>query len=56
MAGRQWPAYSGISPTPHQLQRKKIVKVGPPLTTFSGSAHEGAITKTFRLVWDFLAC
>ena len=24
-------------PTPHQL--KKPVKVGPPLTTFSGSAH-----------------
>ena len=25
-------------PTPHQL-KKNVVKVGPPLTKFSGSAH-----------------
>ena len=25
-------------PTPHQL-KKTVVKVGPPLTKFSGSAH-----------------
>ena len=32
------------TPTPYQLKTKQnVVKVGPPLTKFSGSAHEGSI-------------
>ena len=38
LAGRWWPAYSGIClDFPSTL--KKIVKVGPPLTKVLGSAH-----------------
>ena len=43
LAGRWWPAYSGISPTPHQI-KKKSVKVGPSLTKFSGSPHALRLT------------
>ena len=38
-------------PTPHQLKKEKknVVKVGPPLTKFSGSAH--AVKCRSAAVW-----
>ena len=50
-AGRRLPAYSGIwiLPTsPLSTKQKKIVKVGPPLTKFSGSAPDFDIKFTFE--------
>ena len=40
LVDRRWPANSGIwiIPPPIKL-KKKVVKVGPPLTKLSGSAH-----------------
>ena len=39
LTGRCWPAYSGIWIFPPLINLKNPVKVGPPLTKFSGSAH-----------------
>ena len=43
------------SPTPHQLKKKRkkknIVKVGPPLTTFSGSAHDASYNNNMFIIF-----
>ena len=39
LAGRRWPAYSGIWIHPPLIKLKNAVKVGPHLTKLSGSAH-----------------
>ena len=50
----RWPANSGIWIFPllinehqQQQQKKNVVKVGPPLTKLSGSAHEIVSCKGF---------
>ena len=52
LAGRRWPAYSGIwiRLPPHQLSprqktKKHVLRVGPPLTKLFGSAHADTWTK-----------
>ena len=40
LSGRLWPAYSGIWLLSPLINLKKGVKVGPPLTKLSGSAHD----------------
>ena len=41
LAGRCWTAYCGISILSRLINLKKnVVKFGPPLTNFSGSAYE----------------
>ena len=39
LAGRWWPAYSGILILPPLINLKEVVKVGPPPIERSGSAH-----------------
>ena len=39
LAGRLWPAFSGIWIIPTLIKLKKVFKIGPPLTKISGSAH-----------------
>ena len=41
LAGRWWPAYSGIWISPPLINGRtlNVVKLGPPLTNFHGSAH-----------------
>ena len=51
LAGRRWLAYSGIwilSSTKNK--QNKVVKVGPPLTKLSGSAHEQHATITDKIL------
>ena len=43
LAGRWWSAYSGIWILSSTLKKKNVVKVGPPLTKLSGSAHVSPI-------------
>ena len=44
LAGRLWPACSGIWIfSSLKYQKKKPVKVGPPLTKFSGSVHASSV-------------
>ena len=39
LAGRWWPAYTGICLDPLSPLKKNVVKVGPRLTKLSGSTH-----------------
>ena len=39
LVGQCWTVYSGILILPFLINKKKVVKFGPPLTKLSGSTH-----------------